>query len=60
MRVVWDPEAKKARTQVANYIRREFGAKRKIPNWCISSMTTSSTLPAFGTPAWTMRTKLHK
>ena len=30
MRVVWDPEAKKARTQVANYIRREFGAKRKI------------------------------
>ena len=30
MRVVWDPDAKKARTQVANYIRREFGAKRKI------------------------------
>ena len=29
MRVVWDPEAKKARTQVANYIRRQFGAKRK-------------------------------
>ena len=30
MRIVWDPDAKKARTQVANYIRREFGAKRKI------------------------------
>ena len=30
MRVVWDPEAMKARTLVANYIRREFGAKRKI------------------------------
>jgi len=29
MRVVWDPEAKEARTQVANYIRRQFGAKRK-------------------------------
>ena len=30
MRVVWDPQAKEARTQVANYIRREFGAKRKV------------------------------
>ena len=29
MRVVWDPEAKEARTQVANYIRRQFGSKRK-------------------------------
>ena len=29
MRVIWDPEAKEARTQVANYIRRQFGAKRK-------------------------------
>ena len=29
MRVVWDPQAKEARTQVANYIRRQFGAKRK-------------------------------
>ena len=29
MRVVWDPKAKEARTQVANYIRREFGPKRK-------------------------------
>ena len=29
MRVVWDPKAKEARTQVANYIRRQFGAKRK-------------------------------
>ena len=29
MRVVWDPKAKEARTQVANYIRREFGARRK-------------------------------
>lgn len=29
MRVVWDPKAKETRTQVANYIRREFGAKRK-------------------------------
>ena len=29
MRVVWDPQAKETRTQVANYIRREFGAKRK-------------------------------
>lgn len=29
MRVVWDPKAKEARTQVAAYIRREFGAKRK-------------------------------
>ncbi|MBR5394834.1 MAG: type II toxin-antitoxin system RelE/ParE family toxin, partial [Bacteroidaceae bacterium] len=25
----WDPKAKEARTQVANYIRREFGARRK-------------------------------
>ncbi len=30
MRVVWDPKAKEARTQVANYIRWQFGAKRKI------------------------------
>ena len=30
MKVVWDPETKKNRTQVANYIRREFGSKRKI------------------------------
>lgn len=29
MRVIWDPKAKEARTKVANYIRREFGAKRK-------------------------------
>ena len=29
MRVVWDPESMKARTQVANYIRRQFGSKRK-------------------------------
>ena len=29
MRVVWDPEAKEVRTQVANYIRRQFGSKRK-------------------------------
>jgi plasmid stabilization system protein ParE len=29
MRVVWDPKAKEARTKVANYIRREFGTKRK-------------------------------
>ena len=29
MKVVWDPEAKEARTQVANYIRRQFGSKRK-------------------------------
>ena len=25
----FDPKAKDARTKVANYIRREFGAKRK-------------------------------
>ena len=30
MKVIWDPKAKEARTQVANYIRRQFGAKRKI------------------------------
>ena len=30
MKVVWDPRAKQTRSQVANYIRREFGAKRKI------------------------------
>lgn len=29
MRVIWDPKAKEARTKVANYIRQEFGAKRK-------------------------------
>ena len=29
MRVIWDPKAKEARTKVANYIRREFGANRK-------------------------------
>jgi plasmid stabilization system protein ParE len=29
MRVVWDPRAKEARTQVANYIRHQFGSKRK-------------------------------
>ena len=29
MRVIWDPKAKEARTKVANYIRREFGTKRK-------------------------------
>ena len=29
MRLVWDPEAKEARTQVANYIRQQFGSKRK-------------------------------
>ena len=29
MKVVWDPKAKEARTKVANYIRREFGAKHK-------------------------------
>lgn len=30
MKVVWDSRAKQTRSQVANYIRREFGAKRKI------------------------------
>lgn len=30
MRVIWDQKAKEARTRVANYIRRQFGAKRKI------------------------------
>lgn len=30
MRIVWDPKAKASRTQIANYIRKEFGAKRKI------------------------------
>ena len=30
MKVIWDPKAKEARTKVANYIRRQFGAKRKI------------------------------
>ena len=29
MRVVWDPQAKEARTKVASYICREFGSKRK-------------------------------
>ncbi len=30
MKVEWAPNAKEARSQVADYIRREFGAKRKI------------------------------
>ena len=30
MRVVWDPQAKEGRTEVAAYIRRQFGAMRKI------------------------------
>ena len=30
MKIVWDPKAKASRTQIANYIRKEFGAKRKI------------------------------
>ena len=30
MKVVWDPKAVNARNQIANYIRQEFGAKRKI------------------------------
>ena len=30
MKVIWDPKAKEARTQVANYIRRQFGVNRKI------------------------------
>lgn len=30
MRVVWDPKAKDARTKVANYIRREFGANVRL------------------------------
>ena len=29
MRVVWDPQAKENRTQIAGYIRQQFGAKRK-------------------------------
>ena len=30
MKVIWDPEAKKNRGQVAEYIRRQFGARCKI------------------------------
>lgn len=30
MKVIWQPAAKKGRTEVAAYIRRQFGAKRKI------------------------------
>jgi len=30
MKVIWDPQAKKNRSQVADYIRRQFGARRKI------------------------------
>ena len=30
MKVIWQPSAKKGRTEVAAYIRRQFGAKRKI------------------------------
>ena len=30
MIVIWQPAAKKGRTEVAAYIRRQFGAKRKI------------------------------
>ena len=29
MRVVWDPQAKENRIQIAGYIRQQFGAKRK-------------------------------
>ena len=29
MRVIWDPKAKENGTQVADYIRRQFGAKYK-------------------------------
>lgn len=29
MRVVWDSKARKSRNQVAKYIQRHFGAKRK-------------------------------
>lgn len=30
MKVIWDPEAKKNRDLVADYIRRKFGARRRI------------------------------
>ena len=30
MRVIWDPQAKEARQQIADYIRRRFSTKRKI------------------------------
>ncbi|MBR3521841.1 MAG: type II toxin-antitoxin system RelE/ParE family toxin [Prevotella sp.] len=30
MKVIWDPKAKKNRSQVADYIRQKFGARRKI------------------------------
>ncbi len=30
MRVIWQPSAKKSRSEVAAYIRRQFGAKRKV------------------------------
>ena len=29
MKVIWDPNAKKGRRQIANYIHRQFGEKRK-------------------------------
>ena len=29
MKVIWDPKAKENRTQVADYIRRQFGVKHK-------------------------------
>ena len=30
MKVIWDPKAMKNRDQVADYIRRQFGVRRKI------------------------------
>ena len=30
MRVIWDSKAKENRTRIANYVRQQFGAKRKI------------------------------
>ena len=30
MKVIWDPKAKENRSEVADYIRRQFGAKRKM------------------------------
>ena len=30
MNIVWHPLAKESKQQIANYIRREFGVKRKI------------------------------
>ena len=30
MRVIWQPSAKKGRSEVAAYIRRQFGAKHKV------------------------------